>query len=454
MPYWRQSRGRVRPPVNLLERDVVLEVFGIVAFIFAILFSIAWHELGHLIPAKKFGVKVTQYMIGFGPTAWSKKKGETEYGLKWVPLGGYIRMIGMFPPGPDGKVKSSSTGRLTAMIEDARSQAREEVITPEDEERSFYRLTVPKKLVVMLGGPVMNLILAFILFSIVLVGFGTPAASLTVSQVSACTPSVGAPQTPTGCAPGVPPSPAASAGLQAGDVVTSYNGTTMESWQQFSTAIRQSPVGPVTIGVIRNGTPITLTTDMQLVERPVVVDGQPTKELAPQGFLGMSPKIELEPQPISAVPGQMWDLSIRTAQALIAIPTKLVGVGQAAFGGEERDPNGPIGVVGVTRISGEVAGSELPSDFKIVQFLSMVASLNLFLFLFNLIPLLPLDGGHVAGALWEGLRRQIARVRHRPDPGPVDVAKALPVAYAVAFILIGMSALLLYADVVNPVKLG
>ena len=168
----------------------------------------------------------------------------------------------------------------------------------------------------------------------------------------------------------------------------------------------------------------------------------------------MSPKIELTPQPIGAVPGQMWDLSIRTAQALVAIPTKLVGVGQAAFGGEERDPNGPIGVVGVTRISGEVAGSEMPANFKIVQFLGMVASLNLFLFLFNLIPLLPLDGGHVAGALWEGLRRQIARFRHRPDPGPVDVAKALPVAYAVAFILIGMSALLLYADVVNPVKIG
>lgn len=432
----------------------MLEFVGIIAFIFAILFSIAWHELGHLLPAKKFGVKVTQYMIGFGPTIWSRKKGETEYGVKWVPFGGYIRMIGMFPPGPDGKVKSSSTGRLTAMIEDARTQAREEVITEEDERRSFYRLSVPKKLVVMLGGPVMNLILAFFLFSILLVGFGTPAASLTVSAVSECTPTVGAAQSVNGCAPGAPESPAAIAGLQPGDVVTSYNGTPMESWQQFSSAIRSSQPGPVVIGVLRDGQPQTLNTEMQLVERPVVVNGEPTTELAPQGFLGMSPKIELTPQPISAVPGQMWDLSIRTAQALVAIPTKLVGVGQAAFGGEERDPNGPIGVVGVTRISGEVAGSEMPANFKIVQFLGMVASLNLFLFLFNLIPLLPLDGGHVAGALWEGLRRQIARFRHRPDPGPVDVAKALPVAYAVAFILIGMSALLLYADVVNPVKIG
>lgn len=429
------------------------EIVGIVAFVLAILFSIAWHELGHLIPAKKFGVKVTQYMIGFGPTIWSRQRGETEYGIKGVPFGGYIRMIGMFPPGPDGKVTSSSTGRLTAMIEDARTQAREEVITEEDEQRSFYRLSVPKKLVVMLGGPVMNLILAFILFTIMLVGFGTPGASLTVSQVSACTPMVGAATSPNGCAPGAPQSPAAGAGLQVGDVITSYNGTAMQSWQQLSEAIRQSPAGPATIGINRNGQPELLTADIQVVDRPVVVDGQPTDQLAPQGFLGMSPQIVLTPQPFTAVPEQMWDLTVRSAQALISIPVKLVGVAQAAFGGEERDPNGPIGVVGVTRISGEVVGSEMPANFKVVQFLGMVASLNLFLFLFNLIPLLPLDGGHVAGALWEGLRRQIARIRHRPDPGPVDVAKALPLAYAMAFLLIGMSALLLYADIVNPITI-
>lgn len=432
----------------------MLQVIGIIAFVFAILFSIAWHELGHLIPAKKFGVKVTQYMIGFGPSLWSRKKGDTEYGIKAIPFGGYIRMIGMFPPGPDGKVKASSTGRLTAMIEDARSQAQEEVLTPEDEKRTFYRLSVPKKVTVMMGGPVMNLILAFILFTIVLVGFGTPSTSLTVSEVTACTPSISNGTVTTGCVNGAPASPAAAAGLKPGDVLTSFNGTPMGSWDQFSQAIRQSPAGPATIGLIRNGQPMTVTADIQVVDRPVVVDGQPTKEIAPQGFLGMSPDIVLVRQPLSAVPAQMWDLSIRTAQALVAIPAKLVGVAQAAFGGEERDPNGPIGVVGVTRISGDVAAAEVPANFKVVQFLGMVASLNLFLFLFNLIPLLPLDGGHVAGALWEGMRRQIAKFRHRPDPGPVDVAKALPLAYAVAFILIGMSALLLYADVVNPVKIG
>lgn len=432
--------------------SLLLNIIGIVAFVLAILFSIGWHEIGHLVPAKKFGVKVTQYMVGFGPTMWSRTRGETEYGIKWIPLGGYIRMIGMFPPGIDGKVKASSTGRLTAMIEDARSAAQEEVLTPEDEKRTFYNLSVPKKVVVMSGGPVMNLILAFILFTILIVGIGTPTASLDVSSVSPCTPTATAPA--GNCVAGSTPSPAKSAGLQDGDVIETYQGQTMESWQQFQTAIRESPAGPATIGVLRNGQPVTLTADIATVERAVISDGQVTDQSAPQGFLGMTPTRVLEAQPFSAVPVQMWDLTVRTAEALVSIPAKIVGVFQAAFGGEERDPNGPVGVVGVSRISGEVAAAEVPTDWKIAQFLGLVASLNLFLFLFNLIPLLPLDGGHIAGALWEGMRRQIAKWRHRPDPGPVDVAKALPVTYAVAFLLIGMSALLLYADVVNPVKLG
>lgn len=430
----------------------MLFIVGIVAFAFAILFSIAWHELGHMLPAKKFGVKVTQYMVGFGPTMWSKHKGETEYGVKWIPFGGYIRMIGMFPPGPDGTVRASSTGRLATMIEEARSDAQAEVLTPEDEKRTFYNLTVPKKMVVMLGGPVMNLILATILFSIVMVGFGTPAQTLKVSEVSPCTPTV---SSPTGqCVSGSVPSPAAGSGLEAGDVVTAYNGTQVSSWDDMSALVRASSAGPATITVDRNGQPITLTAQIQVANRPVVKDGQPTSQVAPQGFFGMSPTRVLQRQPITAVPGQMWSLSIRTGEAVIAIPSKMLGVAKAAFGNSPRDPNGPVGVVGVTRISGEVAAAkEVPVQWRVAQFLGLIASLNLFLFLFNLIPLLPLDGGHVAGALWEGVRRQIAKLRHRPDPGPVDVARLLPVAYVMAFFLVGMSALLLYADVVNPVRL-
>jgi membrane-associated protease RseP (regulator of RpoE activity) len=150
----------------------------------------------------------------------------------------------------------------------------------------------------------------------------------------------------------------------------------------------------------------------------------------------------------------MWDFAIASGKAVLSIPSKMVGVWQAAFGGGERDPNGPVSVVGAGRFGVEVATDDAGLSWRVSNFLVLLASLNMALFLFNLIPLLPLDGGHVAGALYEGARRQVARWRGSPDPGPVDVAKLLPVAYGVAMVLIGMSALLIYADVVNPIRLG
>jgi membrane-associated protease RseP (regulator of RpoE activity) len=135
----------------------------------------------------------------------------------------------------------------------------------------------------------------------------------------------------------------------------------------------------------------------------------------------------------------------------------MVGVAQAAFGSSERDPNGPISVVGLSRIAGEIAVMEVPEDqggnwAKLSTFVMLLGSLNLALFVFNLVPLLPLDGGHIAGALWEAIKKGWAKARRLPDPGYVDVAKALPIAYGVAIALIVMSALLMYADIVNPVK--
>lgn len=430
----------------------MLSTIGIIAFIVAILFSIAWHELGHFIPAKKFGVKVTQFMIGFGTTLWSRRKGDTEYGVKIIPLGGYVRMIGMFPPAREGSAGSDKKGRLALMAEDARKQAAREVVTEDDERRTFYRLSVPKKLVVMLGGPVMNLILATVLFSIMFVGFGLPGQSLQVEQVTLCVPTA---QSLDGkCGAGSTPSPAAEAGLKAGDVITSFDGRAVSSWSDLTGLIRSTPPGTtVTIGVDRGGQPVDLSARLAAVPGAAVSGSAAApSEVA---FLGMSPELVLEPQPITAVPARMWELTTASARAMMSIPEKMGGVARAAFAGDERDPAGPVGVVGVTRISGDVAAAdELPTSWKVAQFLGLVASLNLFLFLFNLIPLLPLDGGHVAGAVWEGLRRQVARLRRRPDPGPVDVARALPLAYAIAFLLIGMSVLLMYADVVNPIRLG
>jgi membrane-associated protease RseP (regulator of RpoE activity) len=194
-------------------------------------------------------------------------------------------------------------------------------------------------------------------------------------------------------------------------------------------------------------------------DQPVIgSDGKRLTETA--GFLGVSPSTENVKQPITAVPGVLGDYLKQTASVVLRIPQKMVGVAQAAFGNGTRDPNGPISIVGVSRVAGEVASAKSPSDVqttivdRLVGILSLVMSLNLALFIFNLVPLLPLDGGHVAGALWEGLRRQIAKLRNLPDPGPVDVARALPIAYGVASLLIGMSVLLIYADLVHPIQLG
>jgi len=425
-----------------------MTLVGILALVVALAVSIGLHELGHMIPAKKFGVKVTQYMIGFGPTLWSRRKGDTEYGVKGVPLGGYIRMIGMFPPAPDGQVKASSTGRLGTLIEQARAESAAEIVEPGDEKRTFYRLSAPKKLVVMLGGPVMNLLLAIVLFAIVFAGFGTPTPTTTVSTVTACVPSAADPQGSCTAGSGQPTG-AAEAGLQAGDQIVAWDGVTMAEWPQLSEAIRSSRTGEHEVTVVRDGQQLTVGVPL------TTVDGALLGDTAQQrGFLGVSPVIELQPMALSAVPGQMWDISVRSAQALASFPAKMVGLTEAAFTDQARDPEGPVGVVGVSRISGEVASADAPPSWRIAQFLAIVASLNLFLFLFNLLPILPLDGGHVAGALFEGARRQVARWRGRPDPGPVDVARMLPVAYTVAVILIAMSVIILWADIVKPIRLG
>lgn len=429
----------------------MLTFLGILLFVVAILFSIGLHEMGHLLPAKKFGVKVTEYFVGFGPVLWSTRRGETDYGVKAIPFGGYVRMIGMFPPRADGTMRPSSTGRLGMLIEQARAESESDVLTEDDRRRTFYNLTVPKKLVVMSGGPFMNLVLAFVLFGIMFVGFGLPAPSLKVANVTACAPTSA---TDDGtCAPGDAPSAAAAAGIKPGDTIVAIGSTGVTSWADFTNTLKAAGPGATTVTVVRDGQTQVLPITLTLTPRPVIVDGADTGQTELRPFLGVGPTFELQPQPVTAVPAQVWNLTVRSASALVSFPAKLVGVSKAAFGGEQRDPNGPIGVVGASRISGDVAAADLPGTWKAAQLIGLIASINLFLFLFNLIPLLPLDGGHIAGALYEGGRRQVAKWRGKPDPGPVDVAKALPVAYAVATLLIAVSVLLIYADIVNPVRL-
>lgn len=437
----------------------MLEVIGILIFAVLIGLSIALHEMGHLLPAKRFGVKVTDYMIGFGPTVWSAQRGETRYGLKAIPLGGFIRMIGMIPPGPDGTRRAMSTGRFAALVDDARRQSEEE-ISPGDEDRVFYKLPVRRRMAIMLGGPTMNLLFAFVLFAVVLVGIGLPQPTMTVDSIGQCTPTASQPSgqpLPSGeCPTGSEQTPAAVSGLAPGDTVVAIDGVPATDWMETTAWIRAHPGQQAVFTIDRAGQQLEVPVTIASATRPVLnADGNPTDAYVTAGYVGLAPTMEWVRQPLVAVPQYMWDLTVRSVQALVTLPVRLYElVTQTLIGGGERPIDSPVSVVGVSRIGGEVAAMQEPLTAKAATFLGLVASLNLFLFLFNLLPILPLDGGHVAGAAYEGIRRRIARWRGRPDPGPVDIARLLPVAYVVAGVLMAMAVVVIWADLVKPITLG
>jgi membrane-associated protease RseP (regulator of RpoE activity) len=427
--------------------ETLIILGGAVLFFFLLLLSIALHELGHLSFAKLFGVRSPQYMVGFGPTMWSRQIGETEYGVKWIPFGGYVRMIGMLPPRKTdgaGQVRSTSTGPFQGLIESARGAALEEV-RPGDEDRVFYSKTWWQKLVIMAAGPAMNIMLAVLFFGVLIMGVGIDTPQPVVSSVSKCV--IPADQAGRECRPKEPLTPAAAAGLKAGDRIMSFQGTKIDSYVQLQRLIRGAGGKTVPVVVERAGRTVPVSVQVTTNKLPSLTD--PNK-IETVGFLGISPLIAKERQGPAAVGEHMVTLTGHTVGALVRMPEKMVGVWQAAFGNDKRDPEGPIGVVGASRIGGEILASDNRAMDKMAWFISVLASVNFAVGVFNLIPLLPLDGGHIAGALWEAVKRGFARLVRRPDPGYVDVAKALPLTYAMAAVLIVMGALLIYADLVNP----
>lgn len=431
---------------------------GVAVIVVGLLASIAWHELGHLLPAKKFGVLVTQYMVGFGPSLLSRRRGETEYGLKAIPLGGYIRMVGMFPSEavlPAATAHRRDPAAVTGWRRRTRSiaaEAREfsaQEVPPGQEHRTFASLSVPRKLVIMAGGPLANLVLAFVLLAVAMIGIGLPAATTTLGTVSSCIPAAGASE----CTDADAPSPARAAGLEAGDVVVSWNGVAAQDWGSVQGAIRDGGTAPADVVVERDVAQVRLTVTPVVAERQVAgADGAVTTEQVP--IVGISPTQTLE----RASVGDLGTTFVRgvgeTFRVVVTLPAQLVGVVSSTFGSAERDP-GVVGLIGVGRLAGEATST--PTDFgaagAALTLLQVLSSLNLALFAFNMIPLLPLDGGHIAGALWEGLRRRIARRRGLPDPGPVDVARLLPLTYVVVVALVAVFVLLTVADIVDPLSL-
>ncbi|MFD7135969.1 M50 family metallopeptidase [Streptomyces sp. NPDC059894] len=428
-------------------------ILGIVVFAIGLLFSIAWHELGHLSTAKLFGIRVPQYMVGFGPTLFSRRKGETEYGVKAIPFGGYIRMIGMFPPGDDGRITARSTSPWRGMIEDARSAAFEE-LQPGDETRLFYTRKPWKRVIVMFAGPFMNLVLAVGLFLTVLMGFGISQQTTTVSSVSQCV--IKQSENRDDCTAKDPASPAAAAGLKAGDKIVSFAGVRTDDWNKLSDLIRGNPDKTVPLVVERDGKDLTLQATIatnQVAKKDA--DGQIVQgEYVTAGFLGFSAATGIVRQDFGESLTWMGDRIGEAVDSIATLPGKIPALWNAAFDGAPREPDSPMGVVGAARVGGEIFTLDIPPTQQLAMALMLVAGFNLSLFLFNMLPLLPLDGGHIAGALWESLRRHLAKVLRRPDPGPFDVAKLMPVAYVVAGIFICFTILVLIADVVNPVRIS
>lgn len=452
--------------------DILWYIVGIIAIAFVIAVSIALHELGHLFWAKRFGIKVEQYMIGFGPTLISWRRGETEYGFKAFPLGGYISMIGMFPP--DEAVDASdesaqkdgtkpglitvSRRRLAQMVRNAR-RASADTITPGDEHRTFYRQPVWKRLFVMLGGPVMNLLIALVCYAVLVMGFGTVQSTTTLATVSQCV--LAADSTQTECTDSDPLSPGAAAGLLPGDQVLSIDGEDVNQWSDVQTIVQPLAGQTVTVQVLRDNAVVSLDLTPQASTRYVYdkfgrvqTNADGTKQTETVGFIGISPTSTRVRQPITAAFTAVGDNLQLAAEGIISLPQKVVAATQAAFSDQARDPDGPMSVVGVGRVAGELTASDQISlSEKVASLIGLAASLNVALFAFNMIPLMPLDGGHIFGALWEGLRRAVARMTGRRDPGPFDAARLMPLTVVVFAVLLATGGMLIYADLVKPIQI-
>ncbi len=447
----------------------LLYLLGVVVFVVAILASIGLHELGHMIPAKRFGGKVTQYFIGFGPTVWSKQVGETEYGLKAVPFGGYVRIVGMFPPAAAEaaevvevdaagnqvvRLRRSDTGMFTQLIADARA-AEYETIRPEDSERLFYKLPVWKQVVVMAGGPTVNLVIAFLAFATVFATYGYAGdrtSETTIAVVQGCViPPEEDGRECTAAEVRDSPTPAYAAGIRSGDRIVSFNGTEITSWEQVQRLVRANGDGIAEIVVERDGALVPLSTNTTVTPRFLEDDDAERTEV---GFLGVTPVTH----PTTGGPlytlEQMGHMTVDVAEAIVTLPAKVWGVAKAIVGLEERDINGPVSIVGGGRIAGETAADDrISTTEKIVSLGMIIGGFNLFIGMFNFIPLLPLDGGRIATALWQGIRRTWARLRRRPDPGYVDGARLLPITYVVALSIMVMGVVLIVGDVVVPIRL-
>ncbi|SBT37796.1 M50 family metallopeptidase [Micromonospora narathiwatensis] len=409
-------------------------LLGVVLFAAAILISVSLHEAGHMLTAKAFGMKVTRYFVGFGPTLWSFKRGETEYGIKGIPLGGFCKIVGMTPQDDD--------------------------VDPADQPRAMWRYPVWKRTIVMSAGSITHFILALVTLWFIAVTAGLPNPKFPSTDegfkaepaVIALAPCVVVENASRACQAGDPASPAATAQLKSGDRITAVNGQAVSTWGDMLDVVRATKPGPATVAYVRDGTPATATVDLAAVQRPPLDD--PKGATSAVSALGVALRPST-PALVQYGPGAAFgatadftgNMAVQTAHAMQRIPQKVPALWTAVTGGE-RDMDTPISVVGASRLGGEAV-----ENSAWLVFFMLFVSLNFFIGVFNLLPLLPLDGGHIAIAWFERVRSWLYARLRRPDPGRVDYLKLMPITYVV--ILIGgvFTLLTVTADVVNPITL-
>ena len=395
-----------------------MAIIGILAFAVALLVSVMIHEAGHYLTAKKFGMKVTEFFVGFGKKIWSVTKGETEFGLKAIPAGGYCKIVGMTP--------------------------REE-LSPADADRAFIKASVPQRLIVLGAGSFLHFVIGFVLLIVLFASVGITSLTNQVERVSECIP-----QTANEvCSAKSVPSPAKNAGIVAGDKIVKVNGLSYQEWSEVVEVIRSSAGKQLDITIDRNGSLINILVTPASRE----LDG---KEIGVLGVVNQVGTITYGPLTAIAKGGSFTiDILQNSVTALISLPSKIPDLVNQTFGNQERDPEGLVGVVGVARVSGETAETKaLTTREKIATFILIIASLNIFVGMFNLLPLLPLDGGHMAVAIADGVRNSRAKAKGLAKPAPFDVERLTPITMVVFVVMASLSLLLLTADILNPIRLN